>query len=162
MSIPTIFGNRTRRFRYGTRFLFLARGQLLLSGFLEAGRINPSQIRWRARKQFALLFLPLIFSPFVRSSFFAVGRSVGTSSCNVRTLERSRVSSSRSFMVVLVALSHCYLSDRGNVLALSPINPSPSAGPTIRTSPFFLRGLLLRLELSYENVCLRLRHFNND
>jgi len=28
-------------------------------------------------------------------------------------------------MVVLVALSHRYLSERGNVLALSPINPSP-------------------------------------
>lgn len=27
--------------------------------------------------------------------------------------------------MVFVALSHCYLSDRGNVLALSPINPSP-------------------------------------
>jgi len=34
-----------------------SRGQLLLSRFLEAGRINPSQIRWRSRKQFASLFL---------------------------------------------------------------------------------------------------------
>ncbi|EFN72929.1 hypothetical protein EAG_11220 [Camponotus floridanus] len=39
--------------------------------------------------------------------------------------QRTWVSGSRSFTVVFVALSHCYLSDRGNVLALSPINPSP-------------------------------------
>jgi len=36
-------------------------------------------------------------------------------------------------MVVLVALSHRYLSERGNVLALSPINPSPRSRWTYDT-----------------------------
>lgn len=85
-SIPTIFGNRTRRFRYGFFIsLALSRGQLLLSRFLEAGRINPSQIRWRPRKQFASLSLSLVLSPFVCPPSSPL-RSAGTSSCNVRTL----------------------------------------------------------------------------
>lgn len=85
MNIPTILENRTRRFRYGPRFfavsfsLSLSHGQLFLSRFLEAGRINPSQIRWRSRKQFASL------SPFLPFSSIVYQPLSDRSSCIVRT-----------------------------------------------------------------------------
>ncbi|EZA50857.1 hypothetical protein X777_10490 [Ooceraea biroi] len=44
--------------------------------------------------------------------------------------QRSRVSGSRSFMVVLVALSHCYLSDRGNVPRILTGAECPAVSPS--------------------------------
>ncbi|KAL0111757.1 hypothetical protein PUN28_013149 [Cardiocondyla obscurior] len=49
-------------------------------------------------------------------------RSAGEAAADFK---RTRVSGSRSYRTVFVVPSRHYLSDRGNVLALSSINPSP-------------------------------------
>lgn len=84
--------------------LIFSRGQLLLSWFVEPGRINPSQIRWRARDQFSLSPSAPPPPSFSREREKAARSTTG--------FQRSRVSGSRSFTVVFVALSYRYLEPR--------------------------------------------------
>lgn len=97
--------------------LIFSRGQLLLSCFVEAGRINPSQIRWRPRDQFSLR---LRLSSLVFLSFSLSHREtvppLAFNEPGCRVLGVSRWFSWRYPTAIWC---------RGNVLALSPINPSP-------------------------------------
>ena len=83
---------------------------------MEPGRINPSQIRWRARDQFSLSLSappPPCFSR-EREGRPAPPRAFNEPGCRVLGVSRWF-----SWRYPTAIWSH------GNVLALSPINPSP-------------------------------------